>query len=322
MANTSENKRFSTKSNVRRAARQDGLDLDQIEIMQDGAQFYYVITTTKDNEGETGMSDTTIPSGWDVIDTTSDQNHDQDTGSTADLQLLDAEGESYGPVNATDAEASAVALANSTGGPIKVMDMTTGNIILTAEPAAVESEATEGTTTEDVTEGGSTEGTSEGDQGGAEGDGSEVGANEAVLVVVHATAGSAGNLAAQIAKLLKVQVDIANPDTMEILHSVEHKATVVRTPRTTGEPVKARKEAPDGKKAEVIRLCCRETGASPAELIKATGWTKAPWKWMLSSDPKNNLCDKYGYDYAESRDGRNVRYLLAKREDAAQEQAA
>ena len=107
----------------------------------------------------------------------------------------------------------------------------------------------------------------------------------------------------------------------EVVYREHRKVrSTVKADKPAREP-KAQKTEPEGKYKLIVDLCCRETGASPQELHEATGWTGAPWKWLLTNPKNTGLAQKYGYDFVASKDGRNVRYMLVKQE-AEQAEAA
>lgn len=74
------------------------------------------------------------------------------------------------------------------------------------------------------------------------------------------------------------------------------------------------KTEPEGKRAAVVKLCMRPQGATVKELVKLTGWEKAPWRWTLGSNKNGTgFCDRYGYEFSQStRDGA-VCYHLSQR---------
>lgn len=76
----------------------------------------------------------------------------------------------------------------------------------------------------------------------------------------------------------------------------------------------AKKEEPEGKTLDVIRLAMRECGVTPSELIKLTGWTKAPWKWNFHNPKGTGWAQRYGYEFTCIKDGREARYYLTKPE--------
>ncbi len=107
----------------------------------------------------------------------------------------------------------------------------------------------------------------------------------------------------------------------EVVYRQHRKVrSTAKADKPAREP-KAPKTEPEGKYKLIVDLCCRETGASPQELHEATGWTGAPWKWLLTNPKNTGLAQKYGYDFVASKDGRNVRYMLVKQE-AQQAEAA
>ena len=87
---------------------------------------------------------------------------------------------------------------------------------------------------------------------------------------------------------------------------VEKKVRAAKADRVPAEP----KTAPEGKRAEIVALCRRKEGATRAELIDLTGWSKAPWKWLLSNPQGTGICDRYGYGLKVEHEGRNSRYFV------------
>lgn len=93
-------KTFATASNARRAARDAGFTLDQVEIVQDGARFSYVVKSAPEVEAEAEAPAVTQAAGQ--------------------LWLSDDDGEDYGPVNEGAATETAAALAVKEGKTIYV----------------------------------------------------------------------------------------------------------------------------------------------------------------------------------------------------------
>jgi hypothetical protein len=73
-----------------------------------------------------------------------------------------------------------------------------------------------------------------------------------------------------------------------------------------------KKEAPEGKRAAVVDLAKRPEGATRAELIELTGWSKAPWKWLFSNPQGTGICDRYNLEFRCEQSGRNSRYYVGK----------
>ena len=98
--------------------------------------------------------------------------------------------------------------------------------------------------------------------------------------------------------------------TIDAAHLAELKAAKVR--KAPSQPREA-KTAPDGKRAEVVAMCMRAEGASPKELIAATGWDKAPWAWTIGRNSKGTvLADRHGYGFTKAKVGDEVRYYLTR----------
>lgn len=93
--------------------------------------------------------------------------------------------------------------------------------------------------------------------------------------------------------------------------SATRKATATRTARATVDAANGEAKGPKGKTADVIALAMRPEGATVAELVALTGWTKAPWSWNFTNPQGTGWCQKFGYTFrAEKGEDRKVRYFL------------
>ena len=79
------------------------------------------------------------------------------------------------------------------------------------------------------------------------------------------------------------------------------------------KPAAGRKDAPEGKRAVVVALASRPEGVTRPELIEATGWSKAPWKWLFSNPQGTGICDRYNLPFRCEEVGRHSRYFVGDR---------
>jgi hypothetical protein len=93
--------------------------------------------------------------------------------------------------------------------------------------------------------------------------------------------------------------------------SATRKASATRTARATVDAANGGAKGPKGKTADVIALAMRPEGATVAELVALTGWTKAPWSWNFTNPQGTGWCQKFGYTFrSEKGEDRKVRYFL------------
>ena len=89
-----------------------------------------------------------------------------------------------------------------------------------------------------------------------------------------------------------------------------------RKPSSKPSPAARKREqdegSPSGMVAECLRLAGRKNGVTPAQLNEATGWQKAPWKWLFSNPKGTGFCDRWGYKLEVVKDGRDVTYFVSK----------
>ena len=105
---------------------------------------------------------------------------------------------------------------------------------------------------------------------------------------------------------------ICTIDAAYIARAKAAKAVAPKKAKTTSGEPKAEKTEPTGKRLEVVNLAMRPQGASTAELVAATGWKGAPWRWSFRNKHGTGLADRYAYDFrTETVDG-TVRYFLAR----------
>jgi hypothetical protein len=322
----SETHGYTSPSNARRAARQAGYELEQVDIVQDGARFFYqpkngaepiegaehseVVTeglAAVETAGVTDLDDV-IAGDADQVSTAAapvltglDRLHELDGNSV--VMLIGIDGADYGMAKVCEAMNTAANLAASEGIAIKIVDPTDGDVMHTVEPEGVEAETA-----------------TAGDQSGA---------GEAQAVAPVAAKAAEPQTIVTLFDQHEGEFITLQQRSVEGLVLVVNGEVVYRQHRKVRSTVKAGKPArepkapktePEGKYKLIVDLCCRESGASPQELHEATGWTGAPWKWLLTNPKNTGLAQKYGYDFVASKDGRNVRYMLVKQE--AQQEAA
>jgi hypothetical protein len=317
----SETHGYTSPSNARRAARQAGYELEQVDIVQDGARFFYQPKNGAEatagaehsevvTEGQTvvetagvkdvddviaGDADHVLPTVTAPVLTGLDRLHALDGNSV--VMLIGIDGADFGMVKVCEAVNTAANLAGSEGIAIKIVDPTDGDTLHIVMPAAS--------------------------------DRSDAGEAQAAAPVAAKVAEP------QTIAMLFERVESERTVTLqersveglvlmvngEVVYREHRKVrSTVKADKPAREP-KAPKTEPEGKYKLIVDLCCRETGASPQELHEATGWTGAPWKWLLTNPKNTGLAQKYGYDFVASKDGRNVRYMLVKQE-ALQVEAA
>jgi hypothetical protein len=325
----SETHGYTSPSNARRAARQAGYELDQVDIVQDGARFFYqpksgaVVTEGAEHsevvaEGQAvaetggvtdpddeiaGDADHVLPTVAAPVLTGLDRLHELDGNSV--VMLIGIDGADYGMAKVCEVVNTAANLAGSEGIAIKIVDPTDGDTMHIVMPEGVEAEA-------------------------AAAAGNQTDAEAGTEAPVAAKVDEPQTIAMLFERVEGERNITLQERSAEGLVLMVNGEVVYRQHRTVRSTAKADKPArepkapktePEGKYKLIVDLCCRETGASPQELHEATGWTGAPWKWLLTNPKNTGLAQKYGYDFVASKDGRNVRYMLVKQE-AQQAEAA
>jgi len=217
--------------------------------------------------------------------------------------LIGIDGADYGMAKVCEAVNTAANLAGSEGIAIKIVDPTDGDTLHIVMPEGVEAEAAAAGDQTDA-----------GEAKAAARVAAEVAEPQTSLTLFDQHEGGFITLQQRSVEGLVLVVN------GEVVYRQHRKVrSTVKADRPAREP-KAPKTEPEGKYKLIVDMCCRETGASPQELHEATGWTGAPWKWLLTNPKGTGLAQKYGYDFVASKDGRNVRYMLVKQE--AQQEAA
>jgi hypothetical protein len=84
------------------------------------------------------------------------------------------------------------------------------------------------------------------------------------------------------------------------------KTAVAKKPAAT----KRNSDKPSGMTAELVKLACRASGVTPAQLNEHSKWKGAPWKWFFSNPKKTGVADRFGFKLKVERDGRAVTYFL------------
>ncbi len=116
-----------------------------------------------------------------------------------------------------------------------------------------------------------------------------------------------------------VIVTARNPVTDAIIRKFKptkgaKKAKGEKKAKAKGSAPRARREkkaeGPTGKTAQVIKLALREKGVTAAELIEATGWSGAPWKWNFENPKGTGWAKRFGYKFKSERVDGTVRYFL------------
>ena len=157
----SETHGYTSPSNARRAARQAGYELVQVDIIQDGARFFYqpksgAETTQGAEHSEdmtevqtvvetAGVTDPDDEIAGDVVQvqptvaapvlTGLDRLHELDGNSV--VMLIGIDGADYGMAKVCEAVNTAANLAASEGIAIKIVDPTDGDTLHTVEPEGV-----------------------------------------------------------------------------------------------------------------------------------------------------------------------------------------
>jgi hypothetical protein len=324
----SETHGYTSPSNARRAARQAGYELEQVEIVQDGSRFFYQpksgaeatvgaehsegVTegqTMVETAGVTDLDDVIAGDADQVLPTVAapaltglDRLHELDGNSI--VMLIGIDGADYGMAKVCEAVNTAANLASSEGIAIKIVDPTDGDTLHIVMPEGVEAESA-----------------AEGDQsdaGEAQAEAPVAAKVDEPQTIVTLFDQHEGDFITLQQRSVEGLVLVLNG---EVVYRQHRKVrSTAKADKPAREP-KAPKTEPEGKYKLIVDLCCRETGASPQELHEATGWTGAPWKWLLTNPKNTGLAQKYGYDFVASKDGRNVRYMLVKQE-AQQAEAA
>jgi hypothetical protein len=219
------------------------------------------------------------------------------------VMLIGIDGADYGMAKVCEAVNTAANLAGSEGIAIKIVDPTDGDTLHIVMPEGVEAEAAAAGDQTDA-----------GEAKAAARVAAKVAEPQTSLTLFDQHEGGFITLQQRSVEGLELVVN------GEVVYRQHRKVrSTVKADRPAREP-KAPKTEPEGKYKLIVDMCCRETGASPQELHEATGWTGAPWKWLLTNPKGTGLAQKYGYDFVASKDGRNVRYMLVKQE--AQQEAA
>ncbi len=253
------------------------------------------------------------------------------------------DGTDYGQNRAHEAAWFAQRFANEDRITVAVVNLDTDETILTCQPQV----QAEGEAADDVVAGGNPGLADQVSEGGSDDTSAEqsVGdATEGMTGELPPEMGEAGKVAAIEPPTINVLFELVQGEGEgartirlddrsdmgvvlvidgKVLFSERKAPRVVKPAKPAAEKTerapRAAKTEPEGKYKQIIDLCARETGASPTELNELTGWTGAPWKWLLHNPKQTGLAQKYGYDFIASKDGRNVRYLLVKKETAPTE---
>ena len=321
----SETHGYTSPSNARRAARQAGYELEQVDIIQDGARFFYqpksgaqATEGSEHSEGATEGQAVVETAGVTDLDDVIAEDADQVSAAAAPVltgldrlhaldgsvvMLIGIDGADYGMAKVCEAVNTAANLAGSEGIAIKIVDPTDGDTLHIVMPEGVEAEAAAAGDQTDA-----------GEAKAAARVAAKVAEPQTSLTLFDQHEGGFITLQQRSVEGLVLVVN------GEVVYRQHRKVrSTVKADRPAREP-KAPKTEPEGKYKLIVDMCCRETGASPQELHEATGWTGGPWKWLLTNPKGTGLAQKYGYDFVASKDGRNVRYMLVKQE--AQQEAA
>ena len=88
--------------------------------------------------------------------------------------------------------------------------------------------------------------------------------------------------------------------------------TTTKKPAARKKPAatKRNSDKPSGMTAELVKLACRASGVTPAQLNEHSKWKGAPWKWFFSNPKKTGVADRFGFKLKVERDGRAVTYFL------------
>lgn len=267
---------YSSKSNASRAAKK--LDVAQVVEVEGG----WAVRTPD----QVVTEDEVAPK----------QIEDFDDGSVTGAQAYEAQSvmlatqdEDCGLVPADEAHDRAQQMANDEGTTITVRNPVTDEVLETVEPETPAQETD----------------------------------RLLMQLRVYVPADTAVALAARVAALVGNPVVVHAATSGNQLQVVQPGATKAKAKtakadgpaKVPGAP-RAPKAAPDGMAARIVALCCREQGATPAELNALTQWKGAPWKWLLSNRKGTGLADRYGYDLTVDKDGRAVTYFMTKVEVA------
>jgi len=166
----SETHGYTSPSNARRAARQAGYELEQVDIIQDGARFFYqpksgaqATEGSEHSEGATegqavvetagvtdlddviaGDADQVSAAAAPTVLTGLDRLHALDGNSV--VMLIGIDGADYGMAKVCEAVNTAANLAGSEGIAIKIVDPTDGDVMHIVMPAASAGEAEQSNT--------------------------------------------------------------------------------------------------------------------------------------------------------------------------------
>lgn len=274
-------KTFATASNARRAAREDGHELVNIDIIQDGARFSFAA------KAEATVEQIIV---------------DPVTLEANAIVALAAEDGDYGMVKADEARDMAQTLANEEGITIYVRNPISDEVLYSVGPitpetatqqepqAVIEAIVADTIVADTITA-------------------DPVPASVSLTFETFcASNAEAVETARAWAKKLGLAIIVTDREGGIDVTVTGPAVKAERAPQAPRE-VKASTKQPGGKTAQVIDLAARPEGATPAELIAATGWTGAPWKYNFQK-----WSAQYGYAFEVKKVGegeaKETRYFL------------